>query len=240
VVKYQDSRLLCLCTCFVILAVYVPSCNRQNVDVAFYIYDGYTFSQAEQRTIRTIAEAAAYDARLLLPDLPAHLIIRVNPGRKAIEEIGSSSSHTAPNLIYWTVDPTRPGGTTEIAHAHLRATLFHHFHRLTRLRHRPDITLMDHVVGFGMATAFERDAGGRSYPWAQYPDDVTDWVKELIDLPADANLSHWMFRHPDGRWWIGIRAGTYLVDRAIEASGKSAAELVSLSTEDVVRLAVKQ
>ena len=133
--------------------------------MVFYRYDGYTFSGAEQRTIQTIADNAVRDARVLLPNLPANLIIRVNPGTKVIDEIGSSGSHAAPNVIYWDVDPSRPGGAAGIARTHLRAALFFHFHRLARLKHRPDVTLMDHVVSLGMATAFERDAGGKTYPW---------------------------------------------------------------------------
>jgi hypothetical protein len=109
-----------------------------------------------------------------------------------------------------------------------------------RLKQRPDLTLMDHVVGMGMAAAFERDSGGGNYPWGQYSGDMTAAVKELIALPPDTDPGQWMFRHPDGRRWLGIRAGTYLVDRAMRTSGKSAAELVSLSTEDVIRLAMTQ
>ena len=236
----QESRLLCVWTCFVLSTVYVPSCTRENPDVAFYRYDGYTFSGAEQRTIQTIAGKAVRDARVLLPNLPANLIIRVNPGKKVIDEIGSSSSHSTPNVVYWEVDPSRSGGAAGIARAHLRASLFFHFHRLTRQTHQADVTLMDHVIGLGMATAFERDAGGKTYPWGQYPAEVTAWVPELIALPATANLNHWMFRHPDGRRWVGIRAGTYLVDRAMSVSGKSAAELVSLQSAEVIRLALKQ
>jgi uncharacterized protein YjaZ len=237
---YQESRLLCVCTCFVLSTLYVPSCTRENPDVVFYRYDGYTFSGAEQRTIRTIAENAVRDARVLLPNLPANLTIRVNPGKKVNDEIGATSSHSLPNVVYWTVDPSRHGGVAEIARTHLRATLFHHFHRLARLKHRPDVTLMDHVVSLGMATAFERDAGGKAYPWGLYPGDVTAWVAELIALPATDDLNRWMFRHPDGRRWVGIRAGTYLVDRAMSASGKSAAELVSLPSAEIIRLALKQ
>lgn len=229
----------CFTSCLLIAILYVPSCHRKDPEVVFYIHDGYTFSRAEQRTIRTITEAATRDARRLLSDLPSRLTVRVNPGKNVIDEIGSSSSYSAPNVVYWTVDPSRPGGVADTAHAHLRATLFHHFHRLARLKHTPDVTLMDHVISFGMATAFARDAGGRTYPWGEYPGDVTAWVTELIALPTTANLNHWMFRHPDGRRWVGIRAGTYLVDRAIRASGKSAAELVSLPTAEVVRLALK-
>jgi hypothetical protein len=237
---YQDSSLLCVCTCFVLSTLYVPSCTRENTEVVFYRYDGYTFSGAEQRTIQTIADNAVRDARVLLPNLPANLIIRVNPGTKVIDEIGSSSSHSTPNLIYWDVDPSRPGGAAGIARTHLRAALFFHFHRLARLQHRPDVTLMDHVVSLGMATAFERDAGGKAYLWGQYPANVTAWVRELIALPATDDLNRWMFRHPDGRRWVGIRAGTYLVDRAMSASGKSAAQLVSVPSAEIIRLALKQ
>ncbi len=233
--RARSPWLLCLGTCFVISTLYVPSCHSQSPDVVFYVHDGYTFSEAEQWTIRTIAETAAHDAGVLLPDLPPALIIRVNPGKKVNDAIGSSSSHSIPNIVYWTVDPSKPGGVVAIAHAHLRATLFHHFHRLTRLKHRPDITLLDHVVSAGMATAFERDAGGKDPAWGQYSRDVTAWVKELIALPDDTDPSPWMFRHPDGRRWIGIRAGTYLVDQAMSASGMSAAELVAAPTAQIVR-----
>jgi uncharacterized protein YjaZ len=219
--------------------IYVPFCYRSNTDVVFYRYDGYTFSSAEQRLIQDITETAVRDARTLLPSLPAHMIVRVNPGKKVIDELGSSSDHSLPNVVHWMVDPSRPGGASAIAQAHLRATLFHHFHRMTRLTHCSETTLMDHVVGLGMATVFERDAGGRTYPWAQYPDNVKDWVAELIALPPDASLNEWIYRHPDGRRWIGFRAGTYLVERAMKASGRSAAELVAVPTAEIVRLGTR-
>jgi hypothetical protein len=71
-----------------------------------------------------------------------------------------------------------------------------------------------------------------------YPENVADWVNELMALPPGAGTSYWVrARHPDGRRWIGMRAGTYLVDRAMKATGKSAADLVSTSTEEVVDIA---
>lgn len=140
-------------------------------------------------------------------------------------------------MVYWTVDPSRPEGVVTIARSHLRAALFHHFHRLVRLQRAPSNTLMDHVVGGGLAVAFERDSGGRAYPWSEYPANVEEWVKELMALPPTASLDHYMFRHPDVRRWIGLRAGTYVVDQALRASGKTAADLVSASTDEVLRLA---
>ena len=104
---------------------------------------------------------------------------------------------------------------------------------------------MDHVIGEGMASVFEREFGGATYPFMEYPDDVSGWVTELLALPdldpftpdGQAQRRNWMSRHPDGRHWIGYRAGTYLVDRASRASEKSAADLVTLPTEGVLQLA---
>lgn len=217
--------------------IYAPSCLIRDPDVVFYAHDGHTFARAEQRLIESIAGEAVQDARRVLPTLPRGVILRVNPGRRVIDEIGSSSSYSLPNVVHWMVDPTRTGGPAGIARQHLRAALFHQFYRITREAHLRPSTLMDHVVSSGLAVAFERDFGGREYPWAEYPPDVADWAKELRSLPPDANRNQWLFRHPDGRRWVGMRAGTYLVDRAMAASRKSAADLVLVPTEEILRLA---
>ena len=93
---------------------------------------------------------------------------------------------------------------------------------------------MDRVVGEGLATVFERDAAGMPAPWGQYPPNVVDWVKELRALPSDAPWKQWMSRHPDGRRWIGFKAGTYIADQASRASGRTAAQLVNVPSAEVV------
>ena len=97
-------------------------------------------------------------------------------------------------------------------------------------------SFMEGVVSEGLATAFERDFGGWEPPWGEYPEDVEEWVAELLELPLSAHYSDWMFRHPDGRRWIGYRAGTYIADQAILASGRSAADLVHTATEEILRM----
>jgi len=99
------------------------------------------------------------------------------------------------------------------------------------------MTLMERVISEGLATVFERDFGGMPAPWGQCPPNVSDWVKELTALPSDSVTAHWMSRHPDGRRWIGYKAGTYIAEQATKASGKSAAELANVSTEEILRLA---
>ena len=56
-------------------------------------------------------------------------------------------------------------------------------------------------------------------------------------LPITADYAEWMFRHPDGRRWIGYRAGTYIADRAMKATELSAAELAITPTARVLELA---
>ena len=175
----------------------------------------------------------------ILPALADRLVIRVEAGDKVIPETGETASAHPPNVVYWTVDPNRAGGIVAIANAELRHTLFHVLHHLVR----------DSAVGRRSAASrsgrhrgprdgLKRDFAGPPTPWGAYPDDVGSWVAEILALPANAPSREWMYRHPDGRRWIGYKVGTYLVDRAIRASGRSAAALASSSTDDIVRLAL--
>lgn len=229
-------------TCaWLLLSLACASCSAPDIDVVFYVYDGYTFSGAEQRTIEAIATNTALDAKRFLPGLPDQLIIRVNPGKKVMAETGQTGSASLPNVVYWMVDPDAYGGVTAIAKRHLRSTVLHEFHHLVRARTATStampVSIMDHVISEGLATAFERDFGDAPTPWGTYPPDVAEWVKELLALPTDAPRNDWMAHHPDGRRWFGYKAGTYLVDRAMHASGKSSSELVSVSTGDILDMA---
>ena len=179
------------------------------------------------------------DAKRLLPGLPDRIIVRVNPGKKVMPETGQTGSVSLPNVVYWMVDPSRYGGVTAIAKRQLRSTLLHEFHHLVRENTASPASIMDRVMDEGLATAFERDFGDAPTPWGSYPPEVGEWVKELLALSPDASTTDWMSRHPDGRRWIGYKAGTYLVDQAKRASGKSSAELVSVPTDDILAMALK-
>lgn len=145
--------------------------------------------------------------------------------------------------VRWTIDPTTFGGVGPIASANLRATLFHECHHLVRLwvggEKIRSGSVMDAVVAEGMATAFERDFTGRVPLWSVYPVDVAGWVSELLALPKSELRfrDRWMYQHPDGRRWIAYRAGTYVVDRARAASHRSAADLVLVPTDAILKLA---
>lgn len=100
-----------------------------------------------------------------------------------------------------------------------------------------EVRALDGAVCEGMATAFARDHADAEQPWASYPPEVAAWYEEVKDLPASATTGGWMFFHDDGWTWIGYKVGTWLVDRAMRASGRSAAELTRVPTGQIVQLA---
>jgi uncharacterized protein YjaZ len=85
-----------------------------------------------------------------------------------------------------------------------------------------------------MATAFARDYSGEKAPWAEYPADVEEWVRQLQNLPSEARYEEWMFAHPDGRRWIGYRAGTFLVDQAMARAKKTSIDLIGASAQEII------
>lgn len=145
---------------------------------------GYAFSQAEREAIAAVAERAARDARELLPTLPAELRITVQTGERVIPETGETAEIGLPSRVYWTVDPSHAGGVVGVVNAQLRATLLHEFYHLVREAKFTPLSLADRAVNEGLATAFERDYGGASPLWGEYPSDVAAWTRSFWRCPV--------------------------------------------------------
>lgn len=215
-----------------------PGCARPGVEIEYRA--GYSFSEGERRAIGQIAQSAALDVRQFLPTLPGQLRLTVQAGSQVIPETGETGGIGLPGAVYWTVDPTHPGGVIGIANAQLRATLFHEWYHLVREAHVATESLVERSVNEGLATAFERDFGGQAAPWGAYPVDIERWTEEFLALPPDASVRDWMNRHPDGRRWIGYKVGTSLADRAQQASGLSLAQLATVPTEQIISWALER
>lgn len=207
-------------------------CKEPGVELEFRA--GHAFSRSERQTIRNVAERAVVDARRHLPALPSHLRITVQAGSRVIPETGETGGIGLPGAVYWTVDPAHDGGVIAVVNAQLRATLLHEWYHLVREAKLPTKSLVDRAVSEGLATAFERDVGGRATPWGAYPAEVDAWTDEFLALPGDAPVRDWMHRHPDGRRWIGYKVGTRLADRARRTSGLSLTELATVPTNQIV------
>jgi hypothetical protein len=210
-----------------LLSLPYSSCGATHrVTVQFYIADGYRFSQAERDTIQRTADTAAAEVDKLLPALPPNLILKVQAGKGVKVDTGEAVSPALPNVVYWTVDPHHRGGVATIATAHLRQSLFPVWHYLVRRQTLGDVSLMDHVVGVGMGALFARDFADATIPWDDRPENVSVLVNQVLALPPTAQVDR-----------TALQVGTYLVDKALKSSGKSSAQLVAASTEDVLRMA---
>ncbi len=196
------------------------------------------FSPSEKALVMQIAERTFQEVRTHLPRVPASVVLGVRAGSDVIDATGEAAFVVPPNHVQWTIDPGRKEGVLGIVSTQLRPTLFHELLHLARATVVTNETLMDSVIDEGLATVFERDVAGSNVPWGTYPSEVVAWVKELKAQHSSANRSKWLIAHPDGRRWIGLRAGTYLVDQAIAKSGRSVQELAILSTAEVLRLAL--
>jgi uncharacterized protein YjaZ len=218
----------------VVLVSGLLACERHDVDVDAP-RSGRALSSIERRDIQRIADAAFRDVRRDLDGLPPRLTLIVRWGKDVIPETGENGTAGYPGNVGWTVDPDRDVLAT--IRTQLRPTLFHELHHLARASRLQTTTLRDHVVSEGLATAFERDFAKVVVPWGEPPPDGMAWTREILGQPETAALDPWMHRHPDGRRWIGMRVGTFLVDRATRASGRSSAALVFTPAGEIVRLA---
>ncbi|ESA38931.1 hypothetical protein N836_29495 [Leptolyngbya sp. Heron Island J] len=210
--------------------------------VEFLDTDTYIFLQEERDCIEDMIEDVEVEVRKWLPQLPSRINLSIQTGLRVIPETGETGANVGHTRIIWTVDATRPEGVVVIARSHLRPTLFHELHHVMRKQGKTkemllQRSLMDFVISEGLATVFERDMAGRAAPWGKYPEDVTAWIDELLALPKDAPRQQWMFYHPDGRRWIGYKAGTYIVEQAMASSGLSAADLATVPTVEILNFA---
>jgi uncharacterized protein YjaZ len=236
--RHGPRRLLGTIALICAVTLVAARCGPSENEATFDNVDGQRFTWRERRLIQSTLDATVAEVKNLLPRLPSRVTLRVQAGKRVIPETGESASVSPPDVVYWTVDTSRREGVTAIVRRQLRGTLFHEFHHLARVASLGSgRRLLDDVVTEGLATVFERDFARVAVPWGDYPNDVETWAAEILTLGENASRDQWMIRHPDGRRWIGYKVGTYWVDRATRASGRSAADMVSLTTNEILGLA---
>lgn len=102
-------------------------------------------------------------------------------------------------------------------------------------------SFLDLCVLEGLATVFARDYADDDALWGRYDKpDAKKWLAEIKKNEKTltyVKYGEYMFKHPDGRRWIGYKTGTYIVDQAAKNSGKSVSELSKLECRDILKLA---
>lgn len=124
----------------------------------------------------------------------------------------------------------------------LIATLYHEFHHLVRgwtveqNEFLPSIP--NAAVNEGLAVVFAEQMSGVRESWLDYPDNVAQWLDEILELPLRSNYQQWMMgTHPDGRKYVGYRVGNYVIESALKHSHLSISELTFKPVAELIELA---
>lgn len=187
---------------------------------------------------RRVTDAYA-EAAELLPTLSNHVNYIVQPREyDLIEETQDSGYTENSELILLGFHPQPRLGLDSILN-HIRATVFHESNHAARFTtgewHE---TLLQQAIMEGLATVFERDNAGAEPLWGMYQnEDIEAWLREIQEPDTTAQMKDYLYLHPDGRKWIVYKVGTYIVDKAIEYSGKTISELTPLPCDEILKFA---
>lgn len=123
----------------------------------------------------------------------------------------------------------------------LRSTLFHEAYHIAQGYYfcmEQKIRPIEEAVYEGAATVFERDIAGSKPPYGDYEGaPVTAWLKSIKSFNEDYDYQKWKFwDDEDHVAWKMYKAGAYIVDQALQNSGKTIVELNSMSAKEIINL----
>ncbi|MCW5515284.1 DUF2268 domain-containing protein [Muriicola sp. Z0-33] len=207
--------------------------------------DSSKFTMPQKQLIREVIFNSEKEVRTLLPELPDSIKVVVEVVDWDIESVGGVTGRTASNippLVEIQVSYRFPGGIANAVKTALKDVVFHEFHHLYRGWAIQDNKFEQGIaiaaVNEGLAVVFSEVYTNLILEANSPPkDSIADsWVKEIMELPKDADYQKWMFQHPDGRTSIGYRSGNYLVRKALSNSGIDILELSELTPNEILSL----
>lgn len=204
---------------------------------------------AEKQAIELIS-AAYSEVRERIPELPENLKIYFD-NWYLITETGEGGFAYAPDIL--TMAFASDFVNIKLQTAHLRSTVFHESFHLAHGHTYEQSTVpyrhaLDSAVYEGCASVFERE-----YTQPELlPGDYSACSESQLSEWRDAleNISNDDYRNGDtGLWvkwalydkeaderWRAYKVGTWLVDRALQNSGKNILDLRRLSAEEILNL----
>ena len=211
-----------------------------TVSVDFDAVEG-ALTEEDQQFFRAKASDAAQLVRSHFPDFATAVRIRVLVGERDLSAVGGVTGQAdAPGEVMIAISSTFAGGVSGAMRTGLYSVLLHEFHHLARgwtireNRFGPGIPTA--AVNEGLAAVFADTYSGRLFEGYEYPEEVDDWLNEILGLPVDANYNTWMNQHSDGRLAVGYRVGRYIVHQAIERSGLDILELSNLPPREILAM----
>lgn len=225
-----------------LLAIPVALYGQSGLQIRFEDSESPEFTEADKSLITDVIHESARAVRALMPALAADIRVTVVLVDRDLDGVGGVSGRAdAAGEVLVEISTVFPGGVPAATEAGLSKTVFHEFHHLVR-----GWTISENLFGPSIATAavneglanvFAEQYTGVSFEAEAYPDNVDEWVAEILALPTDADYGEWMFEHPDGRQAIGYRTGRYIVHQAMANSRKTILQLSELSPEEILDLA---
>jgi hypothetical protein len=173
----------------------------------------------------------------LLPEIPLDAEIIFN-NKRLISYTGTGGFAKDFKLIELAFDSNFIGDKDEQM-INFKGSLFHEFYHLVQgfvgnNESLHGISALETAIYEGSATKFEVLRAVTNPSWSQYPDDIKNWIHEIVELGNEYDYKKWKFYDPEtNRRWILYRSGCYIVDQAILKSGKRIEELAKTPPMDI-------
>lgn len=210
--------------------------------------ESYQFSDAEIEVIHSIIVFTEQRVRQLMPTLDKTIEARINTSDRDLDIVGGVFGRAeAPGVLSFYLGTKTRGGVVGSATTALTSAALHEMHHLAR-----GWTMTENkfgnpagipvaTVNEGLASVFADTYSNEYFDKAYgYPDNVSEWLPEVMALPIDANYGHWVGGfHPDGRFAIGYRLGRWVVHQAMDKSGKSVLELSEMTPQKILDLVIQ-
>ncbi len=211
--------------------------------------DVHAFTEQERNEISKIIIDSTNEVRALLPQLTGPIKVQVNAINRNIDIVGGVFGRAeAPGEVSYHLSTQAKGGVVGAANAALKSSVYHELHHLAM-----GWTMIDNkygnpagipisTVNEGLAGVFAETYTNQYFAKAfDYPENVHNWLLEIMELPKNANYSHWISgMHPDGRMAIGYRLGRYVVHQAQQKSGKDIIEVSQLHPNEILNIVLEK
>lgn len=206
----------------------------------FFAESSYEISDEFRHRYETELQSAYDEASSLLSTTSKHINFFVQPREyDLIDETDDHGRAHNSDFLELAFNPTLDTAGLNAVIANIKPTVFHEVNHAARFNipiwHA---TFLDGCIMEGLANVFARQYAHEKALWADYTqENAAAWLREIRDIGEGIAYDEYMYKHPDGRRWIGYKVGTYIVDEAIKKSGKSVIELTSMECADILKLA---
>ena len=180
-----------------------------------------------------------------MPILTPDITVNVVAIDRNIDIVGGVTGRAdAPGVIEVMLSTATQGGVSASARQALTSTMYHELHHLvtgwtmTENKYGPMHGIPIATVNEGLASVFAETYTDEYFAEAyDYPEQVAEWLDEIMQLPLDANYNHWLSGfHPDGRSAIGYRLGRYVIHEAMRKTGKNILEVSEMTPDAILQL----